>query len=167
MCLLQILRQVLLALSVEQRGRLLARVPEKAREQAHSDSGFIFFSLKNWYSLVQASIVLCQDIPRFSASSSFLLIGSLSVMSSSNLTQASLSPKRTLFIYFYLILFIQTSERKKSLTGSPGADDFRASDPFIRSHSLLVAALGFPVCCAIFRLAVPGLGAMQPAAPGS
>ena len=88
-------------------------------------------------------------------------------MSSCNPTQASLSPRRILFIYFYLILFIQTSERKKSLTGSPGVDDFRTSDPFIRSHSLPVAARGFPMCCAVFRLAIPGLGEMQPAAPGS
>ena len=62
---------------------------QRRQESKYTATQFSFFSLKNWYSLVQPSILLCQDIPRFSASSSFLFIGSLSVMSSSNLTQTS------------------------------------------------------------------------------
>ena len=123
-----------------------------AREGKKASTQWLSFHFFLW-KIVQPSILLYQDLPRFSESSSFLLLGSLSVMSSSNLTQTSLSPKWILFVC--VIKTKQTSERKKkSLTWSPGVDDFRTSDTFIKNHSLPVSALGFPMCCAVFRLAI-------------
>ena len=58
-------------------------------------------------------------------------------------------------------------EKKKSLTGSPGVDDFRTSDTFVKNHCLPVSGLGLPTCCAFFRLAIPSLGEMQLATPSS